>query len=73
MTDNTKKETICKVLKAHPCITAREISFFAKRMFNFDITPSSAGSQTKLLVAQRKVASSPNTQGTNVYWLIEDN
>lgn len=68
----TKVELITGVLKNHSCLTAREISFFARKEFQEDITPNSVSGQLRTLVAQGKAANSKNINGQTVYWLMEE-
>lgn len=66
-----KKELVIKILTNHGCLTAAEVSNFAKRKYNETISPQSASGVLRSLAATRKVGYSKPTNQT-VYWLNKE-
>lgn len=66
----TNGEVVVKVLAAHSCLSALEVKQFAKRMYDYDITPQAVGGVMRRLINKGYAASgkSPYT-GKAVYWL----
>lgn len=62
---------VVKVLKARGCMTSKEISAYAKRVFNESISPQSVSGKLRSLYNQGKVGSSDNCNGEKVYWWAE--
>lgn len=69
----TNKDVIIKVLNEHPCLTAMEMRQFAKRLYNYDITPQAvAGAMRPLIAAGLAVSDKHPSNGKTVYWLMGD-
>lgn len=69
----TNREAVVGVLKIHSCLTSNEISFFAKRMFNFDISAGSAAAAMRQIIGMGKGCKQPHpVSGKIVYWLTEE-
>lgn len=66
-----KKELVKAVLAKHSCLNAKEISAFARRLFNEEITPSSASGVCRAMYDKGLVGKSSAT-GKTVYWLTEE-
>lgn len=64
-----KREMVIKVLKDSGTLTARQISAFAKRKYDFDITPASASGALRWLVSRGLVGSSKDEHNQTRYWL----
>lgn len=64
-----KREMVIKVLKESGTLTSKQISAFAKRKFNYDITPQSASSVMRALIAQGLAGSSKDERNQTRYWL----
>lgn len=66
----TNGEVVVNVLMAHSCLSALEVKQFAKRMYDYDITPQAVGGVMRRLISRGYAASgkSPYT-GKAVYWL----
>ena len=47
-----KKEMVIKILKESGTLTAKQISAFAKRKYDFDITPQGASGVMRGLIGQ---------------------
>ena len=67
----TNKDVIIKVLSTHSCLTAMEMRQFAKRLYNYDITPQAVAGAMRPLIAAGLAASGvrPDNEKT-VYWLM---
>lgn len=65
-----KKEIVTKVLSKYSCLTAREISAFAKRDFNEDITPPQVTGSLRVMYLAGTVSKSKNLNNKTVYWLV---
>ena len=69
----TNKDVIIKVLNERPCLTAMEVRQFAKRLYNYDITPQAVAGAMRPLIAAGLAASDKHPDnGKTVYWLIGD-
>lgn len=69
----TNKDMIIKVLNEHPCLTAMEVRQFAKRLYNYDITPQAVAGAMRPLIAAGLAASDKHpSNGKTVYWLMGD-
>ena len=69
----TKKDVIIKVLNEHPCLTAMEMRQFAKRLYNYDITPQAvAGAMRPLIAAGLAASGNRPDNGKTVYWLNKE-
>lgn len=69
----TNKDVIIKVLNEHPCLTAMEMRQFAKRLYNYDITPQAVAGAMRPLIAAGLAASDKHpSNGKTVYWLMGD-
>lgn len=64
-----KKEMVIKILKESGTLTAKQISAFAKRKYNFDITPQGASGVMRGLIGQGLAASSKDGSNQTRYWL----
>ena len=53
----TNKDVIIKVLNEHSCLTAMEVRQFAKRLYNYDITPQAVAGAMRPLIAAGLAAS----------------
>ena len=67
-----KKEIVMEVLNKYGCLTAKQVSLFAKRTLGEDISPQSAGGQLRSLAVANKVGYSTQ-EGKTTYWLIRRN
>lgn len=66
----TNKDVILQVLSAHSCLTAMEMRQFAKRLYNYDITPQAVAGVMRPLIAAGLAASGIRPDnGKTVYWL----
>lgn len=69
----TNKDVILQVLSAHSCLTAMEMRQFAKRLYNYDITPQAVAGAMRPLIAAGLAASDKHpSNGKTVYWLMGD-
>ena len=69
----TNKDVIIKVLNEHPCLTAMEVRQFAKRLYNYDITPQAVAGAMRPLIAAGLAASDKHpSNGKTIYWLMGD-
>lgn len=69
----TNKDVILQVLSAHSCLTAMEVRQFAKRLYNYDITPRAVAGVMRPLIAAGLAASGIRPDnGKTVYWLMGD-
>ena len=59
---------VIKILKESGTLTAKQISAFAKRKHNFDITPQGASGVMRYLVSHGMAGSSKDENQTR-YWL----
>ena len=64
-----KKEMVIKILKESGTLTAKQISAFAKRKYDFDITPQGASSVMRGLIGQGPAAKSKDGSNQTRYWL----
>lgn len=64
-----KKEMVIKILKESGTLTAKQISAFAKRKYDFDITPQSASGVMRGLIGQGLAAKSKDDSNQTRYWL----
>lgn len=64
-----KKEMVIKILKENGTLTAKQISAFAKRKYDFDITPQSASGVMRGLIGQGLAAKSKDDSNQTRYWL----
>ena len=64
-----KKEMIIKILKESGTLTAKQISAFAKRKYDFDITPQGASGVMRYLVSHGIAGSSKDENNQTRYWL----
>lgn len=64
-----KKEMVIKILKESGTLTAKQISAFAKRKYDFDITPPSASGVMRGLIGQGLAGSSKDENNQTRYWL----
>lgn len=64
-----KKKTVIKVLSECGTLTAKQISAFAKRKHNFDITPQGASGVMRYLVSHGMAGSSKDENNQTRYWL----
>ena len=70
----TNKDVVIKVLNEHPCLTAMEVRQFAKRLYNYDITPQAVAGAMKPLIAAGLAASDKHpSNGKTVYWINKEN
>ena len=53
----TNKDVVIKVLNEHPCLAAMEVRQFAKRLYDYDITPQAVAGAMKPLIAAGLAAS----------------
>lgn len=69
----TNKDVIIKVLNEHSCLTAMEMRQFAKRLYNYDITPQAvAGAMRPLIAAGLAASGNRPDNGKTVYWLNKE-
>ena len=64
-----KKEMVIKILKESGTLTAKQISAFAKRKYDFDITPQGASGVMRGLIVQGLAAKSKDGSNQTRYWL----
>lgn len=64
-----KKEMVIKILKESGTLTAKQISAFAKRKYDFDITPQGASGVMRGLIGQGLAVSSKDGSNQTRYWL----
>ena len=64
-----KKEMVIKILKESGTLTAKQISAFAKRKYDFDITPQGASGVMRGLIGQGLAAESKDGSNQTRYWL----
>ena len=64
-----KKEIVIKILKESGTLTAKQISAFAKRKYDFDITPQGASGVMRGLIGQGLAAKSKDGNNQTRYWL----
>ena len=64
-----KKEMVIKILKESGTLTAKQISAFAKRKYDFDITPQGASGVMRGLIGQGLAAKSKDESNQTRYWL----
>lgn len=64
-----KKEMVIKILKESGTLTAKQISAFAKRKYDFDITPQGVSGVMRSLIGQGLAASSKDGSNQTRYWL----
>ena len=64
-----KKEMVIKILKESGTLTAKQISAFAKRKYNFDITPQGVSGVMRGLIGQGLAAKSKDGSNQTRYWL----
>lgn len=64
-----KREMVIKVLKTCGTSTAKQISAFAKRKFDYDITPASVSGSLRWLVSRGLAGSSKDENNQTRYWL----
>ena len=70
----TNKDVVIEVLNEHPCLTAMEVRQFAKRLFDYDITPQAVAGAMKPLIAAGLAASDKHpSNGKTVYWINKEN
>ena len=65
-----RKEVIVEILKAHSCLTAKEIANFAIRKHNERMTPAQVTGVLRPMRAKAQVATSVDANGSTVYWLV---
>lgn len=64
-----KKEMVIKILRESGTLTAKQISAFAKRKYDFDITPQGASGVMRSLIGQGLAAKSKDGSNQTRYWL----
>ena len=64
-----KKEMVIKILRESGTLTAKQISAFAKRKYDFDITPQGASGVMRGLIGQGLAAKSKDGSNQTRYWL----
>lgn len=64
-----KKKVVIKVLSECGTLTAKQISAFAKRKYDFDITPQGASGVMRGLIGQGLAGSSKDENNQARYWL----
>ena len=64
-----KKEMVVKIHKESGTLTAKQISAFAKRKYDFDITPQGASGVMRGLIGQGLAAKSKDGSNQTRYWL----
>lgn len=64
-----KKEMVIKILKESGTLTAKQISAFAKRKYNFDITSQGVSGVMRGLIGQGLAGSSKDENNHTRYWL----
>lgn len=69
----TNKDVVLQVLSTHSCLTAMEVRQFAKRLYDYDITPQAvAGAMRPLIAAGLAASGIRPDNGKTVYWLMGD-
>lgn len=69
----TNKDVVLQVLSTHSCLTAMEVRQFAKRLYDYDITPQAVAGAMRPLIAAGLAASGVRPDnGKTVYWLMGD-
>ena len=69
----TNKDVVLQVLSTHSCLTAMEVRQFAKRLYDYDITPQAVAGAMRPLIAAGLAASGVRPDnGQTVYWLMGD-
>ena len=67
------KKIVIEVLKQYSCLTAEEISFFAKRLFKANISAGSAAAAMRQIIGTGKGCKQTHpVKGKMVYWLTEE-
>lgn len=67
----TNKDVVLQVLSTHSCLTAMEVRQFAKRLYDYDITPQAVAGAMRPLIAAGLAASGVRPDnGKTVYWLM---
>ena len=64
-----KKEMVIKILRESGTLTAKQISAFAKRKYDFDITPQGASGVMRGLIGRGLAAKSNDGSNQTRYWL----
>ena len=64
-----KKEMVIQILKESGTLTGKQISAFAKRKYDFDITPQGASGVMRGLIGQGLAAKSKDGSNQTRYWL----
>lgn len=64
-----KKEMVIKILKESGTLTAKQISAFAKRKYDFGITPQGVSGVMRGLIGQGLAGSSKDENNHTRYWL----
>lgn len=64
-----KKEMVIKILKESGTLTAKQISAFAKRKYDFDITSQGVSGVMRGLIGQGLAGSSKDENNHTRYWL----
>ena len=64
-----KKEMVIKILRDSGTLTAKQISAFAKRKYDFDITPQGASGVMRGLIGRGLAAKSKDGSNQTRYWL----
>lgn len=68
----TNNEVVIAVLKDRACLNGNEIKYFAKRLYNVDITAAAAASAVRQLIAKGLARKQTHpTTGKMVYWLTK--
>lgn len=67
-----KYEVIVKLLTKYSALTAREISAFARRDLNFEISPASVSGLMRTMINRGRAATSKDIKNHSVYWLIKE-
>lgn len=69
----TNRDVVIKVLNERSCLTAMEVRQFAKRLYDYDITPQAvAGAMRPLIAAGLAASGSRPDNGKTAYWLNKE-
>jgi len=67
----TTKEAVVEIVKAHPCMTSKEIQGFVKRSYGMDISTQGVAAALRPFITQGRASKAPNSNGKTVYWFVK--
>lgn len=68
---NKNQEVVKNVLLTHSCLTTKQISYWAKRLFDYDISAASAAGSLRAMAKQGIAGCSNCGAGGNHWWIVE--